>query len=430
MEDFAIPDSGIKECCRALITGSPRANSIIEYSIQYDHVKCFKSLIILTHNREYLDYVRCMKDTKLKSGHDVPDIFKLLVDQTMMTHKTVRACININNMAMLDYLLKKTNFIYIAARFIEILIYENNRDALDCLFRNICVSWYHRDKNIPMICIQTASVDIMRLLFDYGFTMPLESLIFMIRYQRYDMIEFALENPDKFTFDSDVILYTIVVENFDIQAMKMLMNLIALNLDFFLNLLLWHVDFNNIIKLHSAGVIDAVIVNRIFENTVEECIYDKCEMFIRHGYTIPSWMYIVKIVSNDFEFINMVIRVGYYFNEEHINVMVNTQLMSMRLVYTIMNNLHLNSINNIRIMDILVNGFSHNHYIFSRLMRLGMSLNKECINYMIDHSMISYIKITYKHVTTGQINEMMEMALRKKKYSVVIYLAIIKLKRM
>lgn len=432
MTEFSMPDTGIEECCRGLIVGRSTVGRVINHSVSNDHVKCFTEVVWLDPYREYVSYVMLMKDVRSRTGRPVPEIFRLLVAKTIMTHRSARACISIGNIDMLDYLLKKSKFIYISTRFIEVLICENNHAALQCIFNNsyeTYMSWYRRNENIVTMCIQIGSIDIIRLLIGHGFMIPENSIVNMIQHQRYDMIAYAVSNPDVFTFDGTVVLYTITAENFDMRALKLFAATIFENVEFFINLLVWNVRFYNIMKMYSDDVLTADIVGRVFTTGLDERVYDKCEMFIRRGFSVPDWVFELKIISCDVEFVEMMVRTGYCFNEGHVNVLINVPRLCMRIVYAIMGNLRLNNVDDINVMDILENNYNHNHYVFSRVMRLGVQLRDEHAHFMISKNMFTYIKTSCKHVPDQQVGTMIPVAVRRKKYAIAMYLAMVKFRR-
>lgn len=362
----------------------------------------------------------------------IPEIFKYLVSNTKMTHKSARECIIKDNISMLEYMMQNTEFIYLNSRFIETIVYENRTNAVECIFKNTkYMDWYIRNENIPTLCIQVASVDMLNILFEHGFTAPQNSMVSMIRHHRYDMMECAINlYRDRFEFNENIILYTATVEHFSIKALKMFSDMVTVNIDFFINLLTWNVSFNNIMKIYSAGIIDDINMHRIFQSTLDERMYDKCQHFIFYGYVVPEWTVFVKIASNDFDFVRMIIYTGYVFNEQHVNLIANTQFVDMNIVYMVMNNLQFNDITIIQPMDIISNNYyMHNHYIFMRMMKMGMTLNTGCIRFMIIQNMFNYIKTTCKHVSIEDIAGMIQTAKHYKKYAISMYLMGIKLKR-
>lgn len=414
-----MPDVKIENCCRGVITGMSHANIITQYSLYFDHLHCFKSVNKIYHDNEYHMYIKLMRHNK----NNVTNIFKYIVDNSLVTQRSIRECINVENIAMLDYMLTK-DFVYLTCHLIRTLVYEKKYIALKCILNHtpeITMSRYRRDDVIPIICIQTSTLEIMKLLVENGFNFQSITLNDMIDFKRVDMLEYAIKSNMGLGYDLNLALHSMIVSCFDLQLLMNFKSIIAENVNIMVQILSWHVSFDRILLIYKMNIINDEIMNATFETTALNNIYDTYEKFIAFGYTPDDWLIRLKIINNDYHFIYTIVCNGYRFGHVHLNNIINVHTVRNDIVYLILKNLHVN-LCNVNTLELITNDFFHNYFVFKHLLKLGMPLTYECIEYIVVHGMINYVRLCLKYTSEAQTSFMLSVADREKKYTIIAYI--------
>jgi len=173
------------------------------------------------------------------------------------------------------------------------------------------------------------------------------------------------------------------------------------------------------------NIINNEIMHATFETTALNNIYETCEKFIAFGYIPDDWIIRLKIMNNDYHFINMIVCNGYRFGHIHVNNIINIQTVRDDIVYLILKNLHVN-LCNVNTLELITNDFYHNCFVFKHLLKLGMPLTYECIEYIVVHGMIKYVRLCLKYASESQISFMLSVADREKKYTIIVYIILFK----